>query len=647
MKQIHFKCGQLCRWNPARGFELDGKPIHIVGTNYVARYICTNFWEDWRREAIEADLAEISATGLNAVRIPVHWEYFEPAPGQYREEALERFGKFLDMAAAHGLFVMPWFLVGVATEDYDVSWRDGRSFFREPMATYAANHLANIVRRFRDRPNILCWDICDEPEWYSRCPGADPLPYDSAMFTSWVRRMVEAIRAEDPKHSIMLGFGHIASAGYGMNIRDMAELLDCMGVTAYPLWCDTEFLHDLRNNYFVSWSGRFNDCAGKGYFCCEAPGFSSVWASEESIGEYFRVVLYSDLINGSRGVLPWVWNDFEREIWHIGALNLHPAEPSFGLRRLDGSLKPSGQELRSFARFVRQVGIEEWEPVRATADVVIPEVYAQNTKELFSPVYHSFLACRQAGLHVRYLWERDLEKETNQMLIIPGIGGYLTHSWQLIVQKIQDGATLYLGVGRNQFSPLFNSLFGVEVEGWELLGQDLVARRTEGICDELMPEEMSLPAGQSLLCVNPKGAQVEFIASGRPALLHYRFGKGHTWLLAYPMEASLAQLSSQELAEHPLHRIYRAIATSDGSQIPVWSTDPRVEVGVWKHPDGRWLVIAVNHTPVSVTTCLMSVKRWGSIVPCIGDKVPRVLDENRLELSLGPCEVVGLIYEVR
>ncbi|MCD6169068.1 MAG: beta-galactosidase [Candidatus Latescibacteria bacterium] len=107
MKQIHFKCGQLCRWNPARGFEFDGKPIHIVDTNYVARYICTNFWEDWRPEVIEADLSEIAAAGLNAVRIPVHWEHFEPAPGQYREEALERFGKFLDMAATYGLFVMP------------------------------------------------------------------------------------------------------------------------------------------------------------------------------------------------------------------------------------------------------------------------------------------------------------------------------------------------------------------------------------------------------------------------------------------------------------------------------------------------------------------------------------------------------------
>ena len=203
------------------GFELDGKAIHIVGTNYVARYICTNFWEDWRPEVIEADLAEIAATGLNAVRIPVHWEYFEPAPGKYREEPLEHFGKFLAIAATHGLFVMPWFLVGVATGTYDVSWREGRSFFREPMATYAANHLRNIVHRFRNRPNILCWDICDEPEWYSRCPGVEPLPYDSVVFTSWVRRIVEAIREEDSEHPIMLGFGHIAST------ERLLQLVDC------------------------------------------------------------------------------------------------------------------------------------------------------------------------------------------------------------------------------------------------------------------------------------------------------------------------------------------------------------------------------------------------------------------------------------
>ena len=140
-----------------------------------------------------------------------------------------------------------------------------------------------------------------------------------------------------------------------------------------------------------------------------------------------------------------------------------------------------------------------------------------------------------------------------------------------------------------------------------------------------------------------KSAQAKFVAGGRPIVMRHQLGKGHAWLSAYPMEISLARLSPQELAEHPLHCIYREIATSSGLQIPVWSSDPRVEVGVWQHPDGRRLILAVNHAPASVTAQLMSIKKWGSVSPHIGEAALQRVGKNKLELSFEPCEVVGLI----
>ncbi len=158
-QRIQFKRGKTCQWNPQIGFVYDGKPVYIIGTNYVAKYICTNFWQDWRPSEIKKDLEKISELDLNAVRIPIHWEYAEPAPGEFRLKVIERFGKFLGMAEDSGLFVMPWFLVGVATVNYDVSWRKRRSFFVEPMRTYATNHIVRFVNNYKNRPNILCWDI--------------------------------------------------------------------------------------------------------------------------------------------------------------------------------------------------------------------------------------------------------------------------------------------------------------------------------------------------------------------------------------------------------------------------------------------------------------------------------------------------------
>ena len=44
-----------------KGHLLDaaGNQVHVVGVNYVASYICSNFWDDWRPEVIEKDLAKI------------------------------------------------------------------------------------------------------------------------------------------------------------------------------------------------------------------------------------------------------------------------------------------------------------------------------------------------------------------------------------------------------------------------------------------------------------------------------------------------------------------------------------------------------------------------------------------------------------
>ena len=57
--KISFKQDQICKWIPGKGFEFDGNPIYITGVNYVTRYVCTNFWEDWRPEVIKKDLEKI------------------------------------------------------------------------------------------------------------------------------------------------------------------------------------------------------------------------------------------------------------------------------------------------------------------------------------------------------------------------------------------------------------------------------------------------------------------------------------------------------------------------------------------------------------------------------------------------------------
>lgn len=605
MNRISFNDGQICRWDPAKGFELDGQPIYIVGVNYVACYVCTNFWEDWRPETIESDLERIAATGLNAVRIPVHWEYAEPKPGQFRPEMFARFNAFLEMACKRGLFVMPWFLVGVATQDYDVSWRNGESFFSERMTDLAARHITAFVERFKDRPNILCWDICDEPEWYSRHPGSDPLPYNTERFHQWLERLVHVIKEADPQRAVTLGFGHIATGNYGMDIRRAAQTLDVMAITAYSQHITEDLLHGFRSTWFLGWSLRFNDCANKGVFTCEAPGWSDIDASEESIGTYYRVCMFSNLVNGSQGAMPWVWNDFNDSIQHLPPMDKYTIEKRFGIVRKDGQLKPAGEELHRFASFITEFPPSEWHSVLPEAGVLVPAQTPPVIHKEFSMLFHHYIFLRQAGLRVRYVWADDLDDFKGKLLFLPDSSGVplLTGTWLKLKTWVEQGGTL-VSTSRHT-SSIFNELFGVVVEGRFHVIDDVAMRDCQAkfsACEGLV-----LPRGGEYLQVNPASASVLIRnKDGQPLATGYALGKGQTLFMAYAPESALTSVQPEALGCHGIHAFFRAAAQSADLSCPITCPDPRIELDVRRHADNRLLVIMINHSRFPVQTVLVN-----------------------------------------
>ena len=52
--------------------DKEGELFYPVGINYVASYICTNFWEDFRPDVIYKDLKLAASLGVRALRIPMN-----------------------------------------------------------------------------------------------------------------------------------------------------------------------------------------------------------------------------------------------------------------------------------------------------------------------------------------------------------------------------------------------------------------------------------------------------------------------------------------------------------------------------------------------------------------------------------------------
>jgi len=638
----------------------DGKPLYIVGVNYVTCYVCTNFWEDWRPDHIRADLKNIASMGLNAVRVPMPWGFMEPCPGQYNEVFQARFRLFVDWCGALSLYVMPWFLVGIATQAYDVPYRNGLSFFGPEMTELAENHLRHFISPYRDEQWILFWDICDEPEFMDLCgPGPDKPPYDRRLLRRWARDCYNAVKSADENHLITLGYGPIATDNNGIHIRDAVDQMDVLAVTAYP-GVISEAVDRMRSNYFLPYNTRFS-ALGKPVFCCEAPGHSNVFFSEEVLCRYFRTSFYSSLLAGSTGFMPWVYTDFDASICHEVPLEGATGEPFFGLCRADGSPKARGLETAAFAAFAKQVGLAEYRPPPSKAAILVsPDYYGRrppaNSRTIdlvdrpwdidrtaFRKTYACYLMAQTAIGNVSFAWP-DTTLEGYELIVAPSPRGITTSQWARLAAYVEAGGTLVVEhEDRWGLCAYTNDLFGFTAEASERdYGYDrMEIRQPLGALKSGKTLPFAGP-GIEVLRVTPISCRVTAsFPDGTPAMTLQEHGKGRALYLCKNVEDGLLDVPYEVFLQKASFPLYRALAELAGCANPYACQDPRVETGILTGPRDS-LLICVNHDTAAVTSSVFLPE--GSIVTHL-DGTAAEAENGRLPVPLAGCGVG--VYRVR
>jgi len=138
-------------------------------------------------ERIEPLLADLAARGVNTVRL---WFFHHHDP--------ERLQTILDLGARHGVrFVV---VLG------DNVFRGRDWFFGEEDESLYRPHLQRTVERFAARPEILLWEVVNEPN----CGGA----YDEDCLKTirdWLTMASRMVKAADPCHPVssgMIGAGN-------------------------------------------------------------------------------------------------------------------------------------------------------------------------------------------------------------------------------------------------------------------------------------------------------------------------------------------------------------------------------------------------------------------------------------------------------
>ena len=165
-------------------FELDGRPLAVVGTTYMSSEVQRLYFEHPNVYVWNQDLGQIHDAGLNMIRTGwwTGWDKFCDENGQPYERTLRTLEAYLMTARKHGLPVQFNFFAFLP----DVL--GGTNAFLDPAAVRRQQTLiSSVVARFHDVP-FLAWDLINEPSfsqhlWRTR-PNGDPI--ELASWNNWL-----------------------------------------------------------------------------------------------------------------------------------------------------------------------------------------------------------------------------------------------------------------------------------------------------------------------------------------------------------------------------------------------------------------------------------------------------------------------------
>jgi hypothetical protein len=165
-------------------FELDGKPLPVVGTTYMSGDVSRLYLLLPNAYVWDHDMAQVHAAGLNMIRTGLWttWQHFLAPDGRMTESALRTIEAFL-MCARHNNLPVQFNLFAFYPDEFG-----GENGYLDPVALRAESLYArSLVERFHAVP-FLAWDLINEPSpnknLWRTLPDYDP--FETAAWRKWI-----------------------------------------------------------------------------------------------------------------------------------------------------------------------------------------------------------------------------------------------------------------------------------------------------------------------------------------------------------------------------------------------------------------------------------------------------------------------------
>ena len=187
-------------WN-THGFfgsttNLKNKIINLVGEDNA-----NTFYQTYYQNYItEADVSEIAAQGFNTLRVPFHYKFFSPAPGEFTNEGFNLLAPLLDWCSTYGVYlILDMHCAPGAQNTNDFSDSDGQVAGLWIQQSYRDWTMAvwwYIASHYADEEWIAGYDLLNEPV----LSGG----FTSSQLRQFYIQLTSAIRQVDENHIIFI-----------------------------------------------------------------------------------------------------------------------------------------------------------------------------------------------------------------------------------------------------------------------------------------------------------------------------------------------------------------------------------------------------------------------------------------------------------
>lgn len=574
---------------------------YMLGANYWGRKWGTEMWAHYDPEDIRVDMKKLSEWGVRCLRVFPNWRDFQPVDKAYAwagtfgeyvnshtgapvyddgvdEGQIEYFRDFCRAAEENGINLVVSVVTGwMSGRIFCPPALNGKNLLTDPEALmWMRRYIHRFVRELKDEKSIILWDIGNE----CNCLGKVNNGYEAYL---WTATVVDAIRSEDKTRGISSGM-HALSSGddASWQIAHQGELCDIMTTHPYPsptVGGDIEPYTRLRMSFLpTAQSIYYSGVANRPAYIQESGVFSETIGNRNMAADFMRIQILSSFANGLCGY-QW-WCAWEQKHLEFPPYTWAMIERELGLFDKNDEPKPVAYVMRDMSRVLDK--LPNPFPKRIIDGVcVLSRGQNQQNVAIAAQIFS-----KQAGFDLDVVYTEDGRLPDCNLYFMPAISGWQViykKTWDKVLEKVKNGATLYISYAGGQITD-FSELLGAESMG-------VMANTKHNFI--LSGSKMDY-CGKEILLAPASAEVIAENESGNPVVIRNKYGKGEIFFVNFSPE-TIAFDTPDGFNTCDYYKIYSTVAKEVILKKSVIADDPNLAVTINPEDNGNCFVTVLNY----------------------------------------------------